>query len=101
MPAAFGVYLVSVCAFSFLGPFAYPAGRDLAGGVLAELSGVDRLALEAGRWLLLTAGAGVAGPPFPGGGARPALPARARAGVETPCPLPVRGLAPPPAAGPR
>src|SRR5258708_16370814 len=64
MPAAFGVYLVSVCAFSFLGPFAYPAGRDLAGGVLAELSGVDRLALEAGRWLLLTAGAGGAGALF-------------------------------------
>src|SRR5258707_4007261 len=63
MPAAFGVYLVSVCAFSFLGPFAYPAGRDLAGGVLAELSGVDRLALEAGRWLLLAAGGGGGGAP--------------------------------------
>ena len=30
MPAAFAVYLASVYAFSFLGPFAYPAGTDLA-----------------------------------------------------------------------
>src|SRR5262249_46856040 len=27
MPAAFAVYLAAVYAFSFLGPFAYPAGR--------------------------------------------------------------------------
>src|SRR5712664_2684601 len=83
MPAAFIVYLVSVWAFSFLGPFAYPAGRDLAGGVLAELSGVDRLALEAGRWLLLAAGAGMAVPLFLGGGAGPALPACAWSAVKT------------------
>jgi NADH-quinone oxidoreductase subunit H len=83
MPAAFGVYLASVYAFSFLGPFAYPAGRDLAGGVLAELSGVDRLALEAGRWLLLTAGAGMAVPLFLGGGSGPALPAWAWSAVKT------------------
>ena len=83
MPAAFGVYLVSVCAFSFLGPFDSPAGRDLAGGVLAELSGVDRLALQAGRWLLLTAGAGMAVPLFLGGGAGPALPAWAWSAVKT------------------
>jgi NADH-quinone oxidoreductase subunit H len=89
MPAAFGVYLISVCAFSFLGPFAYPAGRDLAGGVLAELSGADRLALEAGRWLLLTAGAGMAVPLFLGGGAGPALPAWAWSAVKT---LAVLGL---------
>jgi NADH-quinone oxidoreductase subunit H len=89
MPAAFLVYLVSVCAFSFLGPFAYPAGRDLAGGVLAELSGADRLALEAGRWLLLTAGAGMAVPLFLGGGAGPALPAWAWSAVKT---LAVLGL---------
>jgi NADH-quinone oxidoreductase subunit H len=40
MPAAFVVYLASVYAFSFLGPFGYPAGADLVGGVLAELSGL-------------------------------------------------------------
>ena len=83
MPAAFAVYLVSVYAFSFLGPFAAPAGRDLAGGVLAELSGVDRLMVAAGRWLLLTAGAGMAVPLFLGGGAGPGLPAWAWSAVKT------------------
>lgn len=89
MPAAFAVYLVSVYAFSFLGPFAYPAGRDLAGGVAAELSGPDRLVLEAGRWLLLTSGAAMAVPLFLGGGAGPALPPWAWSAVKT---LAVLGL---------
>ncbi len=89
MPAAFAVYLVSVYAFSFLGPFGYPAGRDLAGGVAAELSGPDRLMLVAGRWLLLTSGAGMAVPLFLGGGAGPALPPWAWSAVKT---LTVLGL---------
>jgi len=83
MPAAFVVYLAGVYAFSFLGPFGYPAGADLAGGVLAELSGVDRLVIEAGRWLLLAAGAGMAVPLFLGGGAGPLLPAWAWSAVKT------------------
>ncbi len=83
MPAALIVYLAGVYAFSFLGPFGYPAGADLAGGVLAELSGVDRLVIEAGRWLLLAAGAGMAVPPFLGGGAGPVLPAWAWSAVKT------------------
>ncbi len=83
MPAAFVVYLAGVYAFSFLGPFGYPAGADLAGGVLAELSGVDRLVIEAGRWLLLAAGAGMAVPLFLGGGAGPVLPAWAWSAVKT------------------
>jgi NADH-quinone oxidoreductase subunit H len=83
MPASFVVYLAAVYAFSFLGPFSYPAGRDLAGGVLAELSGPDRLVLQAGRWLLLTAGAGMAVPLFLGGGAGPLLPAWAWSGLKT------------------
>src|SRR6266550_1166599 len=83
MPAAFAVYLASVYAFSVLGPFGYPAGRDLAGGVLAELSGPDRLVLQAGRWLLLTAGAAMAVPLFLGGGAGPLLPAWAWSAVKT------------------
>ena len=83
MPAAFGVYLVSLYAFSFAGPFAYPAGRDLAGGVVAELSGPDRLVLQAGRWLLLAAGAGMAVPLFLGGGAGLLLPAWAWSAVKT------------------
>lgn len=89
MPAAFAVYLAGVYAFSFLGPFAYPAGADLAGGVLAEVSGADRLVIEAGRWLLLTAGAGMAVPLFLGGGAGPVLPAWAWSAVKT---LAVLGL---------
>jgi NADH-quinone oxidoreductase subunit H len=83
MPAAFVVYLASVYAFSFTGPFAYPAGRDLAGGVASELSGPDRLALQAGRWLLFTAGAGMAVALFLGGGAGPLLPPWAWSAVKT------------------
>jgi NADH-quinone oxidoreductase subunit H len=75
MPVAFLVYLAGVLAFSFLAPFDYPAGRDLAGGVLGEVSGPDRLLLRAGRWLLLAAGAAMAVPLFLGGGNGPLLPA--------------------------
>jgi NADH-quinone oxidoreductase subunit H len=74
MPGALAVYLVSVMAMSFWGPFDQPAGRDIAGGVLAELAGIDRLILVAGRWLLLTAAAGFAVPLFLGGGQGPLLP---------------------------
>lgn len=83
MPVAFVVYLASVYSFSFLGPLAYPAGRDLAGGVLGELAGVDRLVLQAGRWLLLTAGAGMAVPLFLGGGNGPLLPPWLWSAVKT------------------
>ncbi|WP_316959350.1 NADH-quinone oxidoreductase subunit H [Streptomyces sp. TRM68367] len=89
MPVAFVVYLASVLAFSFLGPFGYPADRDIAGGVLGETSGVDRLMLQAGRWLLLAAGAAMAVPLFLGGGAGPGLPAWAWSLIKT---LAVLGL---------
>ena len=46
-------------------------------------SGADRLALEAGRWLLLAAGAGMAVPLFLGGGAGPVLPAWAWSAAKT------------------
>jgi NADH-quinone oxidoreductase subunit H len=52
MPVAFVVYLVSVLAMAFVRPFDQAVGRDIAGGVLAELSGVDRLVFLAGRWVL-------------------------------------------------
>ena len=71
MPVAFVVYLVGVAAFSAAGPLGAAAGADVAGGVLAESSGVDRLLLLAGRWALLAAGALVAVPLFLGGGAGP------------------------------
>ncbi|MHB1873752.1 MAG: NADH-quinone oxidoreductase subunit H [Streptosporangiaceae bacterium] len=54
-----------------------------AAGVLAAL------VIEAGRWLLLTAGAGMAVPLFLGGGAGPVLPAWAWSAVKT---LAVLGL---------
>ena len=74
MPVAFAVFLLCVAAFSMWGPFRAPAGGDLAGGVLAEVSGVDRLLLLAGRHALLAAGAAFAVPLFLGGGAGPLLP---------------------------
>ncbi|GAA3996007.1 hypothetical protein GCM10022384_49150 [Streptomyces marokkonensis] len=83
MPVAFLVYLSGVLAFSFLGPFAYPAGRDIAGGVLSEISGPDRLLLRAGRWLWLAAGAAMAVPLFLGAGVGPWLPAWAWSLVKT------------------
>jgi len=64
MPVAFVVYLISALAMSFSGPFDQPVGTDLAGGVAAELSGVDRLVFTGGRYLLLTAAAAMAVPLF-------------------------------------
>ncbi|MFE1248017.1 complex I subunit 1 family protein [Streptomyces sp. NPDC058735] len=83
MPVAFGVFLGGVLAFSFVGPFAYPAGADLAGGVLGETAGVDRLLLRAGRLLWLAAGSAMAVPLFLGGGAGPGLPAWAWSLLKT------------------
>jgi NADH-quinone oxidoreductase subunit H len=75
MPVAFVVYCIGVLGFSVSGPFASPVGGDVAGGVLAELSGVDRLLVLAGRRALLVAGAAFAVPLFLGGGSGPLLPA--------------------------
>ncbi|MFF3561479.1 NADH-quinone oxidoreductase subunit H [Streptomyces sp. NPDC002574] len=83
MPVAFAVHVLSVLAFSFQGPFAYPAGTDIAGGVLAEASGVDRLLLQAGRRLWLASGAAMAVALFLGGGSGPGLPAWAWSLVKT------------------
>ncbi|EFG79855.1 NADH dehydrogenase [Mycobacterium parascrofulaceum ATCC BAA-614] len=74
MPAAFFVYCLGVVAFSVWGPFTPALGGDVAGGVTAELSGVDRLVFYAGRYALLAAGAAFAVPMFLGGGAGPLLP---------------------------
>ncbi|TSD93814.1 NADH-quinone oxidoreductase subunit H [Skermania sp. ID1734] len=75
MPAAFVVYLLSVLAMSFMPPFRQAVSSDIAGGVLAELSGVDRLVFLTGRWSLFVAGAAMAVPLFLGGGSGPLLPA--------------------------
>ncbi len=67
MPVAFAVYCLGVVGFSVWGPLSVAAGVDVAGGVLAELSGVDRLVVLAGRYALLAAGAAFAVPMFLGG----------------------------------
>ena len=74
MPVAFVVFVVCAASFAFWGPFAAPAGADIAGGVLAELSSVDRLSLEAGRVMFLGAAAAMAVVLFLGGDAGPWLP---------------------------
>ncbi len=74
MPVAFLVYCLGVVAFSVWGPFAPALGADIASGVGAELSGVDRLVFEVGRYALLAAGSAFAVPMFLGGGAGPLLP---------------------------
>jgi NADH-quinone oxidoreductase subunit H len=74
MPVAFAVYCLGVVGFSAWGPLSPAAGADLAGGVLAETSGVDRLLLLSGRYALLAAGSAFAVPMFLGGGAGPMLP---------------------------
>jgi NADH-quinone oxidoreductase subunit H len=83
MPVAFGVYCLGVLAFSVWGPFAAALGADVAGGARAELSGVDRLVFEIGRYALLAAGAAFAVPMFLGGGAGPVLPGWAWVLVKT------------------
>ncbi|WP_165990331.1 NADH-quinone oxidoreductase subunit H, partial [Streptomyces sp. YIM 98790] len=74
LPVAFAAYLLAVPALAFYGPFRYPAAPDIAGGVLGEAAGPDRLVLTAGRWLWLAAGSAMAVPLFLGGGAGPLLP---------------------------
>ena len=74
MPVAFLVFCAGVIGFSVWGPLSSPMGRDIAGGVLAELSGIDRWLILAGRWALLTAGAAFGVTLFWGGGGGPLLP---------------------------
>lgn len=74
MPVALVIFLICAAAAAFYGPFSAPLGRDIAGGVSAELSGVDRLLLLAGRYVLLVSAAGFATALFLGGGAGPLLP---------------------------
>ena len=83
MPIAFVVYCVGVVAFSVWGPFTPALGGDIAGGVAAELSGVDRLLFTGGRYALLAAGAAFSVPLFLGGGAGPLLPSWAWVLVKT------------------
>jgi len=83
MPVAFVVYCLAVAGFSVWGPLSPAAGADIAGGVLSEASGPDRLLLLGGRYALLAAGAAFAVPLFLGGGAGPLLPGWAWVLVKT------------------
>ncbi|WP_278237374.1 NADH-quinone oxidoreductase subunit H [Isoptericola sp. AK164] len=74
MPVAFVVFLLGAAAFAFWGPFRAPAGADLAGGVLAEVSGVDRLLVQVGRAVFLGVAAATAAAWFLGGQDGPVLP---------------------------
>ena len=74
MPIAFVVFVAGAAAFAFWGPFAAPAAADIAGGVTSELSGVDRLLVQAGRAVFLGASAAMAAALFLGGDAGPWLP---------------------------
>jgi NADH-quinone oxidoreductase subunit H len=74
MPVAFVVFLGSAAAFAFWGPFAAPVNADIAGGVLSELSGVDRLLVSVGRAVFLGATAAMAATLFLGGDSGPWLP---------------------------
>ncbi|UYM05667.1 NADH-quinone oxidoreductase subunit H [Solicola gregarius] len=74
MPVAFVVFLISVVGFSSWGPLGHPAGVDVADGVLAEPSGLDRLLLLVGRYALLAVGSAMAAALFLGGAAGPWLP---------------------------
>lgn len=74
MPVAFVVFCAAVLGFSVWGPFASPAGGDISGGVLAELSGVDRLLVLAARYALLAVGAAFGVALFLGGGSGPLVP---------------------------
>ena len=75
MPIAFVVFLIAALAFAFWGPFSQPASTDASGGILAEVSGVDRLAVSIGRYAWLAAAAGMSVALFLGGGGGPLLPA--------------------------
>ncbi len=83
MPVAFAITLLGVVGFSVWGPLSPAAAPDLAGGVLAELSGPDRLLASAGRYLLLTAGSAFATALFLGGTQGPLLPGWAWMSLKT------------------
>jgi len=83
MPMAFLAVCVGVVGFSVWGPLGPAAGLDVAGGVLAELSGPDRLLVLAGRYLLLVAGSAFTAAVFLGGGAGPWLPSPAWMALKT------------------
>src|SRR5699024_8100833 len=83
MPVAFLIFLIGVTGCFVWGPFAPAQSADLACGVRAELSAVDRLVFEAGRYMFLAAGAAFSVSLFLDGGAGPWLPGWTRVLIKT------------------
>ena len=83
MPVSFAVMCLGVAGFSVWGPLSAAAAPDAAGGVLAELSGPDRLLVLVGRYLLLAAGSAAIVTLFLGGASGPLLPGWAWLLVKT------------------
>lgn len=83
MPVAALVFVMAVAAFAAWGPFDHPAGRDVAGGLLTELSGIDRLLVLVGRYALLGVGSAMGAALFLGGGHGPLLPGWLWSSVKT------------------
>ena len=73
-PVGFAIYVMAAAAMAFWGPFALPTASDLGGGVLAALSGVDRLLFLIGQRLVLVVASAFAVPLFLGGHHGPLLP---------------------------
>lgn len=73
-PLGFAIYVAAALGITFYGPLALPQGRDLAGGVEAELSGAHRLVWLLARWTLLLTVSVFAVPLFLGGWSGPVLP---------------------------
>jgi NADH-quinone oxidoreductase subunit H len=82
-PVGLVIYLVCGLAIAFFGPMSQPLAKDLAGGVAAELAGVDRLVFLAGRWVVVVVVAAFTVPLFLGGGEGPLLPVWAWSLVKT------------------
>jgi NADH-quinone oxidoreductase subunit H len=73
-PAGLPLFLVVAVGVSFWGPLNLPDGIDLAGGTRAEVSGVQLLLWEVGRYAVLVAVAAMGAAAFLGGWLGPWLP---------------------------
>lgn len=74
MPVAAAAFVAGAAAFCAWGPFSAPVGGDLAGGVLVDLSGRDRLLARSGQAMFLAVSAIATATLFLGAGEGPWLP---------------------------
>ncbi len=82
-PLGLPLYLIAGLGLAFRGPLAFPDAADLAGGTLAETSGVARLLWQAARASMLVAVAAIGATVFLGGWLGPWLPGPAWLGLKT------------------